>query len=75
MQLTIRNVSPEVQFALTARAKARRQSLNAFLLDLLEREAETPDVNEILDRALARPRFGVTTDQIVDIIREVRGEV
>lgn len=72
MQLTIRNVSPEVQFALTARAKARRQSLNAFLLDLLEREAETPDINELLDRAAALPPVSFTTDDIVAAIREMR---
>lgn len=72
MQLTIRDVSPEVHEILTARAKARRQSLNAFLLDLLERESSTPDISELLARAAAMPTVSFDTDDIVAAIRKVR---
>ena len=72
MQLTIRDVSPEVHEILTARAKGRRQSLNAFLLDLLEREASTPDISELLARAAAMPPVSFDTDDIVAAIRKVR---
>lgn len=72
MQLTIRDVSPEVHEILTARAKARRQSLNAFLLDLLEREASTPSVAELLARLEPYPPVSFDTDDIVAAIRKVR---
>ena len=49
--LQIRNVPDDARRILKARAAARGESLNTYLLRLLEREAERPTVAEVLDRA------------------------
>ena len=50
----IRNVPEETRRALKARAAARGESLNAYLLELLEREVARPTVAEVLERAARR---------------------
>jgi len=50
----IRNVPEGTRRALKARAAARGESLNAYLLELLEREAARPTVAEVLERAARR---------------------
>ena len=45
VQITIRNVPEEVRDELAARAALRRQSMQAFLRDELERIASRPSVN------------------------------
>lgn len=50
----IRNVPDEARRALKARAAARGESLNAYLLNLLDREIARPTVEEVLDRAARR---------------------
>lgn len=52
--LQIRGVPDEARRGLKARAAARGQSLNAFLLDVLEREVARPTVAEVLERATSR---------------------
>ena len=52
--LQIRNVPDDARRALKARAAARGESLNAYLLDLLSREVARPTVAEVLDRAARR---------------------
>ena len=52
--LQIRNVSDDVRRALKARAAARGESLNTYLLDLVERDVARPTVKEVLDRAALR---------------------
>lgn len=52
--LQIRNVPDDARRALKARAAARGESLNAYLLELLTREAERPTLAEVLDRAARR---------------------
>ncbi|EFC85087.1 hypothetical protein [Parafrankia sp. EUN1f] len=71
--LTIRALPAHVRVTLTARAKARRQSLNAYLLDVLSREATTPTMDEVLaDIDSARVTTGLTTDDAVAAVRTVR---
>ncbi|CUU59071.1 hypothetical protein Ga0074812_12496 [Parafrankia irregularis] len=71
--LTIRALPARVRVTLTARAKARRQSLNAYLLDVLSREATTPTMDEVLaDIDSARVSTGLTTDDAVAAVRTVR---
>ncbi|WP_322770656.1 hypothetical protein [Frankia sp. Cr1] len=71
--LTVRALPARVRATLTARAKARRQSLNAYLLDVLSREASTPTMDEVLaDIDNARPSAGLTTDDAVAAVRAVR---
>ena len=50
----IRNVPEGTRRALKARAAARGESLNAYLLELLERETARPTVAEVLERAARR---------------------
>lgn len=52
--LQIRNVPESARHTLKARAAARGESLNTYLLKLIERETTRPAVDEVLDRAAAR---------------------
>jgi antitoxin FitA len=52
--LQIRDVPDETRRSLKARAASRGQSLNSYLLDLLELEVERPTVAEVLKRAADR---------------------
>lgn len=52
--LQIRDVPDEVRRALKARAAERGESLNRYLLGLLERETARPTVREVLARAAGR---------------------
>jgi len=72
MQLTVRNLPPKVHATLTERAKSRHQSLNSYVLEILEREADAVDINTLLDRAAALPPISATTDDIVAMIRQMR---
>lgn len=68
----IRNVPERTRRTLKARAAARGESLNTYLLNLLEREASRPTVAEVLERAAARG--GGAEGSSVDAIREGRDE-
>ncbi len=52
--LQIRNVPEEARRTLKARAAARGESLNTYLLRMLDREVARPTVAEVLDRAARR---------------------
>ncbi|MGY1643320.1 FitA-like ribbon-helix-helix domain-containing protein [Geodermatophilus sp. SYSU D00703] len=70
--LQVRDVPEDVRRALKARAAARGESLNRYLLDVLEREAAQPTVQEVLERAARRAgRGGVP---IVDVLEAARRE-
>jgi antitoxin FitA len=71
--LTLRGIPARVRATLASRAKARRQSLNAYLIDVLAREADTPTMSEVLAdvEAIRRPT-GLTGDDAVAAVREVR---
>ena len=73
--LTIRGLPTDVRRTLAARAKSRRISLNALVVELLTREAETPTMGEWLAE-LDRVRLptGLSGDDVVDAVREVREE-
>lgn len=71
--LTLRGIPARVRAILASRAKARRQSLNAYLIDVLAREADTPTMSEILaDVEAIRHPTGLTGDDAVAAVREVR---
>ena len=71
--LTLRGIPARVRATLASRAKARRQSLNAYLIDVLAREADTPTMSEVLAdvEAIRRPT-GLTGDDAVAAVREAR---
>jgi len=50
----IKNVPPDVHRVLRERAAAAGQSLQEYLLDQLTRQAGTPTLEEVLDRAGGR---------------------
>ena len=66
----IRNVPDETRQGLKARAAARGESLNDYLLKLLIEDAARPTVREVLERARARSERSAVSS--VDIIRADR---
>lgn len=73
--LTIRNVPEETHRVLAARAAARGQSLQEYLLFEMTELARKPSVQEVLDRARARAAGAgtrLTTDEIVEAVRADR---
>lgn len=70
--LQIRDVPEETRRALKARAAARGESLNAYLLQLIEREVARPTVKEVLDRAARRAERA--TVSALDVIAVARAE-
>lgn len=73
--LQIRNVPDETRYVLKARAAARGQSLNAYLVELLAREASRPTVAEVLERAACRSeRAAVPALDVLDVERAERDQ-
>ena len=71
--LQIRGVPDQTRRELKARAAARGQSLNAYLLELVDREVARPTVAEILRRAEQRTeRATGSAVGIVDAARVAR---
>lgn len=70
--LQIRNVSDEARRTLKARAADRGESLNTYLLNLLNREVARPTVAEVLDRAARRSERATAT--AVDVLDESRSQ-
>ncbi len=68
--LQIRDVPDEARRALKARAAAQGKSLNAYLLDLLDREVARPTVTEVLDRAARRSERATTS--AVEVVAAAR---
>lgn len=73
VSLYIRDMPEELRDRIKQRAAANRQSINSFLLDLIEREMQLPTVDEWLDGLDDLPTIpNVTAEEIVGVIREVR---
>lgn len=73
--LQIRDVPDEARRILKARAAQQGQSLNAYLLDVINREVARPTVGEVLERAARRAeRSAVSTVDIIDASRTERDE-
>ncbi len=71
--LQIRNVPDDARRALKARAASRGESLNAYLLALIERDVARPTVEEVLDRAARRAgRASASAVRLVDEARRER---
>ncbi len=71
--LQIRDVAAETRRALKARAAAQGKSLNAYLLELLDREVARPTVGDVLQRATRRAeRADVSAADIINAAREER---
>lgn len=71
--LQIRDVPDEARRALKSRAAVRGESLNAYLLELIDREVAQPTVGEVLARAAARAeRVDVSALDVVAAGRQER---
>ncbi|HZS94284.1 MAG TPA: hypothetical protein VFA78_05770 [Chloroflexota bacterium] len=70
--LQIREVPEAARRALKARAAARGQSLNTYLLDLIEREVARPTVAEVLERAARHTEH--STGSAVGVLDAARAE-
>jgi plasmid stability protein len=73
--LQIRDVPEDARRALKARAAARGQSLNSYLLDMISREVARPTVAEVLERAAHRAERGRgSAVEVLDAVRAERDE-
>jgi plasmid stability protein len=71
--LQIKNVPEDLHAELRRRADGRGQTLRDYVLDLLRREVNRPDLDEWLDRVASDPP--VTLDvSAVDLVHEARAE-
>ncbi|MGN6524329.1 MAG: FitA-like ribbon-helix-helix domain-containing protein [Actinomycetes bacterium] len=70
--LQIRDVPEETRRALKARAAARGQSLNSYLLDLVSEDVARPTVAEVLQRAASHAERAVVSAQ--EVIKAARAE-
>ncbi|HEY2041248.1 MAG TPA: hypothetical protein VGH11_01135 [Jatrophihabitans sp.] len=70
--LQIRNVPEQTRRVLKARAAAQGESLNQYLLELIDREASRPTVDEVLSRAAERSERA--TASALDAIGASRSE-
>lgn len=68
--LQIRGVPDEFRRTLKARAVTQGKSLNAYMLELIEREVSRPTVAEVLERAAQRTERA--TASAVDALAEAR---
>lgn len=68
----VRDVPEEARRVLKARAASHGQSLNRYMLDLIEREVARPTVAEVLSRAAGRTE--TATASAVDVLDAARRE-
>ncbi len=69
--LQVRDVPEATHNKLRSRAGASGKSLSQYVLELLNRSASTPTVEEVLDQASKRP-INVSEPSVVDAIRSRR---
>jgi plasmid stability protein len=72
--IQIRNVPEEVHRTLKTRAAAEGLSLSDYIKRDLEELVQQATIEEIAARARARGSSGLTTEEIVADLRELRGE-
>ena len=68
----IRNAPEDVRRTLRVRAAAEGLSLSEYLLRELTRMATTATPAELMERVTSRRRPDISTQPVVDIIRETR---
>jgi plasmid stability protein len=71
--LTIRELPESTRDTLRRRAEARRQSLNSYIVELLDREAGLPTMTEWVDMVESRVRLSGASEAAIDAVRELRG--
>jgi plasmid stability protein len=71
--IQVRNVPDRLHRELVKRAKARGQTLTAYVEDILEREVERPPAEEVFERVRRMPPVKLDRP-VADLIREEREE-
>jgi len=71
-RMNLRDVPDEVYAALVEAAEANRQSLSAFVVDRLAEVAEVTRVADYVDSYPVPQGSGVTVDDAISAVREVR---
>ena len=72
--IQIRNVPKKVHTALVRQAQARGMSLNSYLLQQFERLTQRSRNEEIYARLDKIPGPRPTPEEVVQVIREMRGD-
>lgn len=73
VSLYIRDMPEDLRDRVKQRACANRQSINSFLLDLIEREMQLPTLDDWLDGLDDLPKIpDISADESVAAIRETR---
>ncbi|MGH3734252.1 MAG: FitA-like ribbon-helix-helix domain-containing protein [Micromonosporaceae bacterium] len=70
----VRDVPPEIVELLKARASSRRQSLQSYLLDVLEAEAGVENNRRILEEAGRRATYKAPLGEAAELVRRAREE-
>ena len=71
-RMNLRDVPDDVYSALVTAAEDRRQSLSAFVVDRLAEVAQTTRVADYVATYPAPRSTGITTDDAVAAVRDVR---
>ncbi len=71
-RVNLRDVPDDVYGALVAAAEMNRQSLNAFVVDRLAEAARVAGVADYVSTYPAPRGTGITTEEAVAAVREVR---
>ncbi|ROQ33958.1 hypothetical protein EDD98_2991 [Streptomyces sp. PanSC19] len=66
--LYVRDLSEEAMTELKIRAARNRQSLQAYARTLLEQEAATPSLEDVIARIEERATANLSTDDVLDEI-------
>jgi plasmid stability protein len=72
--IQIRDVPDEVHRTLKVRAAAEGLSLSDYIKRDLEELAKQATIEEVFARARARGESGITAEEIVSDLRQLRGE-
>jgi hypothetical protein len=72
--IQVRNVPDRTHRELVRRAKARGQTLTAYIAELLEREASRPPKEEVFARIRNRPPVDLGGVSAAEVIRAEREE-
>jgi plasmid stability protein len=73
--IQIRDVPDEVHRTLKVRAAAEGLSLSDYIKRDLEELAKQATLEDVFASARAQGEFGITAEEIVEGIRQVRGEL
>jgi hypothetical protein len=72
--IQVRNVPDEVHRALKAQAAAAGMTLSDYIKKELSWLSQRSQIEQSFERARARGPLGLSTDEVVEMIREGRGD-